>query len=671
MPSAFPHLRQPGRIGSLLVPHRVLMGAMHLGIEGPTADVAQLCAFYAERARGQAALIITGGVAVSPEGVGEGGNYFVFGRPPDEAALEQLARVVHDEGGRIALQLFHAGRYASAQETGLPPIGPSALPSRFHPGESCQMADETEIERLIHCFASSGRRARDLGFDAVEVMGSEGYLLNEFLAPVTNQRTDAWGGGIEGRMRFPLTVVHALRQALGATFPLIYRISGADLVDDGTPWEDTLEFARRLEASGVDALDIGIGWHESTVPTVGTLVPRAAFAAIAAGIRRTVQIPIIAANRINTPEVAERMLSSGAADFVSLARPLLADPAFAAKALSGNRERINVCVACNQACLDHVMGRPPRPAGCLVNPVAGREATLTARATQRPRSVAVVGGGPAGLEAARILGQRGHRVTLFEQETALGGQLRYAAMVPGKGEFHETLRYYEAELAAYAVEVRTGIAATDKDLIDFDSVVVATGVRPFVPDDLPGVALPHVVTYPDVFTGRARVGQRVAIIGAGGIACDLAHFLSEDAPVTHAAFAFLSEYGVIPMDRALPNLFGSRTITMMRRGQRIAPLLGRTTRWAVLGMLRRRGVRMLTEVQYRAITPEGVHIVRAGNEEFIPADTVILACGQTASAELAAHLHSDTLHVIGGARKAGELDAERAILEGYVAGCAI
>ncbi len=671
MPTAFPHLRQPGQIGSLTLPHRLLMGAMHLGTEGSATDVAQLCAFYAERARGQAALIITGGVAVSPEGIGEGGNYFVFGRSQDESALEQLAGAVHHVGGRIALQLFHAGRYASSQETGLPPVGPSALPSRFHPGESCQAVDETEIERLIRCFAASGVRTRELGFDAVELMGSEGYLLNEFLAPVTNRRTDAWGQGIEGRMRFPLAVVHALRQAVGLRFPLIYRISGADLVEDGTPWEDTLEFALRLEAAGVDALDIGIGWHESTVPTVGTLVPRAAFAAIAAGIRHTVGIPVIASNRINTPEVAEHVLSSGAADFVSLARPLLADPAFAAKALSGNSERINVCVACNQACLDHVMGRPPRPAGCLVNPVAGREATLTSRATDRPRRVAVVGGGPAGLEAARVLGQRGHRVTLFEQEDTLGGQLRYAAMVPGKGEFRETLRFYHAELAAYAVEVCTGITATEEELAAFDSVVVATGVRPWVPDDLPGVELPHVVTYPEVFTGRARVGARVAIIGAGGIACDLAHFLSEDAPVTHDAFAFLAEYSAIPPERALHNLFGSRTITMMRRGERIAPLLGRTTRWAVLAMLRRRGVRMLTEVRYRAITPEGVHIVRASNEEFIPADTVILACGQTASAELASRLRPTTLHVVGGARRAGELDAERAILEGHIAGSTI
>ena len=667
----FPHLRRPGRIGPLRLPHRILMGSMHLGLEGPGADAGTLGRFYAERARGGAALIISGGIAVAPEGVGEGGGYFLFGRDPDEAVLRAVTEAVHRAGGRIAAQLFHAGRYARSAETGLQPVAPSAVASRLNPHELPRALGGDELEALAARFADAAARARELGFDAVELMGSEGYLLNEFLAPRTNLREDAWGGSAEGRRRFPLRVAERARAALGPGTPLLYRISGADLVEGGTPWEETLAFARALEAAGVDALDVGVGWHEAAVPTVGMLAPRAAFAAVAAGLRAAVGIPVIAANRINTPAVAERVLASGAADFVAAARPFLADPAFAGKALSGGERRINVCIACNQACLDRVLGRPPQPASCLVNPAAGREAAFALAPAAAPGRVAVVGGGPAGLESARVLASRGHRVTLFEREGALGGQLLHAVRVPGKGEFAETLRYYREEFRALGVTVELRAEPDPADLRTWDAVVAATGVRPRIPSEaeLPGVTLPHVVPYPEIFAGRVAPGARVAIVGGGGIGCDLAHFLTDGGPASPEAFAFLELYGVLPPERALSALGARREVTLMRRGPRIAPLLGPTTRWAVLGLLRRRGVRMLTGVRYLAITEGGVRIEVEGREELVAADTVVLACGQEPRDELRAALEGKVpLHVVGGARAASELDAARAILEGAEAG---
>ncbi len=673
-PAEFPHLRQAGRIGSLDLPHRLMMGSMHLGLEGPGADVDRLCRFYTDRVAGGAALIVTGGIAVSPEGAGEGGAYFHFGRGKDEDALERIAAAVRRAGGRVAAQLFHAGRYARSAEIGAQPVAPSAVASRLNPRDPPRALGADELPALAERFAAAAARARDLGFHAVELMGSEGYLLNEFLAPATNRREDGWGGSAEGRRRFPVLVARRTVEAAGPGCPVLYRISGADLVEGGTPWEDTLAFAAALEDAGIAALDVGIGWHEAPVPTVGMLVPRAAFAAVAARLRAAARVPVIAANRINTPEVAERVIASGAADFVSAARPFLADPAFARKALEGRAHRINVCVACNQACLDRVLGRPPRPASCLVNPAAGREAAFEPARAATPRRVAVVGGGPAGLECARVLGARGHDVTLFEGEGALGGQLRHAMRVPGKGEFAETLRYFTAELAALGVRVELRARPEPAELRAWDAVVLASGVRPRVPaeTELPGVGLPHVAAYPDVFAGRVAVGERVAIIGGGGVACDLAHFLTESGPASPEALAFLTEYGVLPPDGALRALGARRQVTLMRRGERIAPLLGLTTRWALLGTLRRRGVRMLTGVRYLGVTGGGVRVVVEDREELVPADTVVLACGQEPRDELRADLEGTVpLRVIGGARAAGELDAARAIAEGAEAGLAV
>ncbi len=634
-----------GRIGSLSLPHRIVMGAMHLGIESQPGGAA-LAAFYAERARGGAALIITGGSAVSR--VGAGGRHYSFVNEPAEGVkLRRVAAAVHRADGRIALQLFHAGRYAFESAFGLQPLAPSAVASRFSKSTPRAMT-AADIAQTLEDFASGARRARELGFDAVEIMGSEGYLLNQFLSPLTNLRNDEWGGDPARRTRFPLAVLHRVRQAVGREFPVLYRLSGADLMPGSSTAEETAGFAGLLAAAGADALDVGIGWHESQIPTVPYTVTPGAWTSCAARIKAAAgTLPVIASTRIHTVELAERVLEQAGVDFISLARPFLADPAIIAKSRAGQSHRVNLCLACNQACIDRSLA--DEAVSCMVNPRAGRELELPQRPCARRRGwMAVVGGGPAGLEAARVLGEAGQRVVLFEAELQIGGQFRLASRIPGKADYARTVAYFARELDRLGVEVRAGQAIESDSLQELEgaeAVIVATGVRPRRPL-LRGIELPHVRAYPRALLEPVADDGPAVVLGAGGIGVDVAHYLS------HA---------------------GCR-VTLTRRGAPIGEHIGRSTRWVLLRALRERGVEMLTGVSYEGIAPDGV-LIRddAGRGRLIEARQVVIAAGQEPHDPLSAALEraGRRFRVVGGARAAGELDAVRAFREGALAAHAL
>lgn len=633
------------------------MGSMHLGLEGLDDGGAALAAFYRERAVGGAGLIVTGGSAVSRVGAG-GRNYSFINESSDASGLGRVPSAVHDAGGLVLLQLFHAGRYAYESSFGLTPVAPSPVYSRYSRCEPRELSGE-EVLETISDFARGARRARELGFDGVEIMGSEGYLIDQFLAPATNLRDDEWGGALEGRMRFALGVASAVREAAGPGGAVVFRMSGASLVEGGPAPDEVLELARALASAGsVDAINVGMGWHESRVPTVQALVPHGAWRPWARAIREAVDVPVIASNRVNTVELVEEVLAAGDADFVSMARPFLADPEIIAKAL--DRRKLNICIACNQACIDRSIF--DKRVSCLVNPRAGYELEFGARAS-RTCSVAVVGGGPAGMEAARALAAAGHSVALFEASDRLGGQFQIACRIPGKEDFAGTIAYFESELERLEVEVHLETPMRDASpLAEFDAVVVATGVVPR-PIDLPGVDLPHVVTYAELLSGGTW-GERVAIIGAGGIGVDVAHLVS------HRHVEFYATYGLEAPGRPTPASAPpdpSRAVTLMRRGTRVGEHIGPSTRWAVVQALRMAGVEILTGVTYERIEPGAVVIRDAGGgERRVDADTVVVAAGQEPDTALARSLAgAATPHlVIGGAGGASELDAERAFREG-------
>jgi 2,4-dienoyl-CoA reductase (NADPH2) len=666
--TTYPHLLAPLDLGHVTLPNRVLMGSMHTGLE-ETGDWNRVAEFYATRARGGVALMVTGGMAPNAEGgvfPGAAGLYSAA----DIANHRIVTDRVHDAGGRIAMQILHAGRYAYGKDC----VAPSALKSPISPFAPREL-DEAGIEKQIADIVTAANRAREAGYDGVEVMGSEGYFINQFLVTHTNRRTDRWGGSYENRMRLPVEVVRRVREAVGPDFILIYRLSLIDLVPDGSTWDQVVTLARAVEAAGATLINTGIGWHEARVPTIATSVPRAAFAWLTARLRPEVTIPVITSNRINTPEVAEDLLARGMADMVSMARPFLADPDFVAKAAAGQADRIAPCIACNQACLDHTFSG--RLTSCLVNPRACHETELTYAPAETPKTVAVVGAGPAGLMCAMVAAERGHHVTLFEASEELGGQLNLARQVPGKEEFHGLVRWFATMAETSGIDIRLKTEAGVEDLRHFDEIVLATGVVPRDPG-IPGEDGPNVLGYGDVLRG-APVGPRVAIIGAGGIGFDVAEYLVHDgdSPTEHPDL-WRQEWGVgdparspggLAPEGPQPTPPAREVILMQRKPEKPGRRLGKTTGWIHRASLQAKGVRMQGGVSYHRITPDGVEVSVAPdlqNPRLIAVDTVVLCAGQLPRRSLSDALAAAGLKhkVIGGADVAAELDAKRAIDQG-------
>ena len=668
-PNPFPHLLAPLDLGFTTLPNRVLMGSMHTGLEDRAEDYPKLAAYFAERARGGVGLMVTGGIAPNAAGWTKPFAGTLSGRR-HVARHRLVTQAVHASGGQICMQILHTGRYAYHPLA----VAPSRLKapiSRFTPRE----LSDRGVERQISAFVRCAVLAQEAGYDGVEVMGSEGYFINQFLVVRTNRRSDRWGGSWPNRMRLPLEILARMRAAVGREFIIIYRLSMLDLVEGGSSWEEVVELAQAVERAGATIINTGIGWHEARIPTIATMVPRAAFTWVTRRLRGVVSIPLVTSNRINDPAVAERVLAAGDADLVSMARPLLADPDFVAKAAAGRPDEINTCIACNQACLDLVFEN--EVASCLVNPRAGRETELAYLPVERPKRVAVVGAGPAGLACATVAGRRGHRVTLFESAERIGGQFNMAKVIPGKEEFHETLRYFSRELELSGVRVLLGRTADITALTggDFDEIILASGVVPRVPS-IQGLDHAKVLSYVDVLLHGRPVGASVAIVGAGGIGFDVAEFLSHDpahAPSSLDIPAFMSEWGI---DMRLASRGGlvpeaplgtPRQIWLLQRKSTPPGRdLGKTTGWVHRLALKRRGVRMLAGVAYERIDDRGLVIVQGGEARRLEVDHVVICAGQEPRRDLAAGIEAAgyRVHLIGGSNLANELDAKRAIDEG-------
>ena len=660
----YPNLLAPLDLGFTTLKNRVLMGSMHTGLEDKSRDFPKLAAYFAERARGGVGLIVTGGFA--PNIVGW---LSPFGSRLSSSRAAKKHRVitdaVHEAGGKIALQILHAGRYGYTPLS----VAPSAIKSPITPFKPRALSS-AGIERQIKAFVRAGVLAREAGYDGVEVMGSEGYFINEFLVATTNQRTDEWGGSYANRMRFPVEVVRRMREAVGKDFIIIYRLSMLDLVPDGQSWEEVVMLAKAIEAAGATLINTGIGWHEARVPTIATSVPRAAFAWVTKKMKAEVSIPLITTNRINTPEVGEKIIADGCADMVSMARPLLADPEFVNKAAEGRADEINTCIGCNQACLDHVFQQ--KLASCLVNPRACHETELVFTKAIQKKRIAVIGAGPAGLACATELAARGHEVDLFDSASEIGGQFNMAKQIPGKEEFHETLRYFTKRIEITGVRLHLNKRVGADDLKGFDEVVIATGVSPRNPKII-GQDGANVLSYIDVLLHKKPVGKRVAVLGAGGIGFDVSEFLVEDHSPTMDLDAWKREWGVGDPAQTRGGLIKpevtapARQVTLLqRKASQPGKGLGKTTGWIHRAALKKKKVEMLAGVNYDGIDAKGLHISfgeKHENPTLIECDTIVLCTGQEPLQELLAPLQAAGVktHLIGGAFEAGELDAKRAI----------
>ncbi len=666
-PSPYPHLLSPLDLGFTTLPNRVLMGSMHVGLEEVENGFERMAAFYAARARGGVGLIVTGGIAPNERGRPyEGGAKLTT---EDEAAAHRtVTDAVHAEGGRIAMQILHFGRYAYHADL----VAPSAIQAPISPFVPHALTDD-EVEETIEDFVRAAALAQSAGYDGVEIMGSEGYFINEFIASGTNQRTDRWGGSYENRIRLPLEIVRRTRERVGPDFILIYRLSMLDLVPGGSSLEEVVTLAKEIEAAGVTIINTGIGWHEARIPTIATSVPRGAYSWVTQRLMGSVSVPLVTSNRINTPEIAEQLLAEGRADMVSLARPFLADPDFVAKAKADRSETINTCIGCNQACLDHTFSG--KLTSCLVNPRACHETELVLSPTRLRKRVAVVGAGPAGLACAVSAAERGHEVTLYDGADEIGGQLNIAKRIPGKEEFNETLRYFGTQLRAHGVEVRLGVRVTADTFAadEYDDIVVATGVSPRTPE-IPGVGHPSVVSYLDVLRDGAPVGERVAVIGAGGIGFDVAEFLTDggegaslDAGTYFRQWGVDTDYnergGLTAPKRPAP----PRAVHLLqRKTSKVGAGLGKTTGWIHRTELKHRGVTMTAGATYERIDDDGLHVTVDGTTTVLPVDTVVLCAGQDPQRGLYEELAAAgaSVHLIGGADVAAELDAKRAIDQG-------
>ena len=670
----YPHLFEPLDLGFTTLKNRIFMASMHMRFElmGQAADRA--AAFYAERAKGGAALIITGGYAPNPQGVMDAGAHYL--NAPDQVEEQKkIPDAVHAAGGKIALQILHAGRYAKVDDL----VGPSDLPSPINPREVHALTTD-EVEQTVEDYVNCAALAQDAGFDGVEIMGSEGYLITTFCAPRTNNRTDEWGGSFENRIRFPIEIVRRVRERVGRDFIILYRISALDLIEDGLTGDETEILAREIEKAGADILTTGIGWHEARIPTIAHMVPRGGWRHAARRIKNAVNIPVAATNRINTPETGEELLANGDADVVALGRQMLADPHFANKAEAGRGDAINTCIGCNQACLDYIFA--DKPSSCLVNPFAGRELDIVRKKSAAPKKLAVVGAGPAGMSAALTAAECGHAVTLFEGSGELGGQFNLAKRIPGKEDFDDSIRYFRTRLAEESVDVRLNARPTADDLSSggFDHVIVSTGVTPRALD-IEGADRENVISYIDALLKRKPVGEKVAIIGSGGIGFDVAEFITNphtQLPVPIDEFlahwgidkAHIAPGGTMAPVREAP----TRTVTMLQRTEsRPGKTLGLTTGWVVRSELKSRGVNNITGATYNRIDGDGLHITIGGEDSLIPADTVIVCAGQESDNALYNDLTAAGVPatVIGGAEKSAGLDALDAIRQGTEAALAL